>query len=51
VPWNFQGEEHQRVLNEGMNAILRGEVAMNQSTLAELDRQLQTVLDQPRPGG
>ncbi|MGH2369614.1 MAG: extracellular solute-binding protein, partial [Chloroflexota bacterium] len=51
VPWNFQGEEHQRVLNEGMNAILGGKTALNQSTLAELDRQLQVVLDKPRPGG
>jgi multiple sugar transport system substrate-binding protein/raffinose/stachyose/melibiose transport system substrate-binding protein len=50
VPWNFEGEEHQRVLNEGMNAILSGEQALNQSTLAELDRRLQVVLDRPRPG-
>jgi ABC-type glycerol-3-phosphate transport system substrate-binding protein len=50
VPWNFLGEEHQRVLNEGMNPILRGEVAVNASTLAELDRKLQVVLDRPRPG-
>ena len=50
VPWNFQGEEHQKVLNEGMNAIFEGKTALNQSTLAELDRRLQVVLDQPRPG-
>jgi hypothetical protein len=25
-------------------------VALNQSTLAELDRRLQVVLDKPRPG-
>lgn len=50
VPWNFEGEEHQKVLNDGINAILRGEVALNQSTLSELDRQLQVVLDRPRPG-
>jgi ABC-type glycerol-3-phosphate transport system substrate-binding protein len=50
VPWNFEGEEHQKVLNEGLNAIFRGEAALNQSTLAELDRQLQVVLDRPRPG-
>jgi multiple sugar transport system substrate-binding protein len=50
VPYNFEGEEHQRVLNEGMNAIFRGEVALNQSTLSELDRRLQVVLDRPRPG-
>ncbi|HEX2037646.1 MAG TPA: sugar ABC transporter substrate-binding protein [Chloroflexota bacterium] len=51
VPWNFLGEEHQKVLNEGMNPILRGEVSPNAATLAELDRQLQVVLDKPRPGG
>jgi ABC-type glycerol-3-phosphate transport system substrate-binding protein len=50
VPYNFQGEEHQKVLNEGINAIFRGEVGLNQSTLAELDRRLQVVLDEPRPG-
>lgn len=50
VPWNFQGEEHQKVLNEGLNPILRGELAVNQSTLNEIDRQLQVVLDKPRPG-
>jgi ABC-type glycerol-3-phosphate transport system substrate-binding protein len=50
VPYNFQGEEHQKVLNEGINAVLRGEVGLNQSTLAELDRRLQVVLDTPRPG-
>ncbi len=51
VPYNFEGEEHQKVLNEGINAILRGDVALNQSTLAELDRRLQVVLDLPRAGG
>jgi ABC-type glycerol-3-phosphate transport system substrate-binding protein len=50
VPWNFEGEEHQAVLNEGLNAVFRGEVALNQSTLAELDRRLQVVLDKPRLG-
>jgi ABC-type glycerol-3-phosphate transport system substrate-binding protein len=50
VPWNFEGEEHQAVLNEGLNAVFRGEAALNQSTLAELDRRLQVVLDKPRPG-
>ncbi|HEX2517864.1 MAG TPA: sugar ABC transporter substrate-binding protein [Chloroflexota bacterium] len=50
VPWNFLGEEHQKVLNEGLNPILRGEAAPNAATMAELDRRLQVVLDRPRPG-
>jgi len=50
IPWNFLGEEHQKVLNEGLNPILRGEATVNQSTLAEIDRRLQVVLDKPRPG-
>ncbi|CAA9215072.1 MAG: hypothetical protein AVDCRST_MAG77-156 [uncultured Chloroflexi bacterium] len=50
VPFNFLGEEHQKVLNEGLNPIFKGEVPLNQSTLAEIDRRLQVVLDKPRPG-
>ncbi|HEX2185712.1 MAG TPA: sugar ABC transporter substrate-binding protein [Chloroflexota bacterium] len=50
VPWNFLGEEHQKVLNEGLNPILKGEQAANAATLAEVDRTLQVVLEKPRPG-
>lgn len=51
VPWNFEGEEHQKVLNQGINEIFEGKVALNQSTLVELDRRLQVILDRPRSGG
>ena len=51
VPYNFLGEEHQKVLNEGLNPIFGGQAPLNQSTLAEIDRRLQVVLDKPRAGG
>jgi hypothetical protein len=51
VPYNFLGEEHQKVLNEGLNPIFGGQAPLNQSTLAEIDRKLQVVLDKPRAGG
>ena len=50
VPWNLAGEAPQTALNEGLDAVVRGEVALMQSTLAELDRRPQVVLDKPRPG-
>ena len=49
VPWNFLGEEHQNVLNTRMNPIIDGDQAPTRAYLLEMDRELQAVLDKPRP--
>ena len=48
VPWNFQGEEHQRALGEALAPIMRNERALSLTNLAEADKQVQAVLDRPR---
>ena len=48
VPWNFQGEEHNRALNEALAPIIRGEQALSLATLAEADKTVQAALDRPR---
>jgi hypothetical protein len=48
VPWNFQGEEHNRALNEALAPIVRGEQALSLATLAEADKTVQAALDRPR---
>jgi ABC-type glycerol-3-phosphate transport system substrate-binding protein len=49
VPWNFLGEEHQNVLNTRLNSIVDGDQAPTRAYLLEMDRELQAVLDKPRP--
>ncbi|MER3404351.1 MAG: hypothetical protein C4289_03585 [Chloroflexota bacterium] len=49
LPWNFLGEEHQSVLNARMNPIIDGDQAPTRAYLQEVDRELQAVLDKPRP--
>jgi ABC-type glycerol-3-phosphate transport system substrate-binding protein len=48
VPWNFQGEEHNRALNEALAPVMRGELALSLATLTEADKKVQAALDLPR---
>ena len=50
VPWNFQGTEYANALQAGISPMLKGETPLGMGQLADLDRRLQQILDQPRPG-
>jgi multiple sugar transport system substrate-binding protein len=50
LAWNFRGTEIDKVLNEAMGKLLRGESAPETGFLQDLHGRLQAILDQPRPG-
>jgi hypothetical protein len=51
LAWNFRGNEVDKVLREGMDRMASGEQVPEAGVLQDLERPIQSVLDQPRAGG